>query len=173
MSIYDKSAYTELQQRIISGELPKEQVFGRAAAKLLKKAESLNDDPVIALAKEIVSTRKEEAKERHRVCAHDSERNIMHGTNDHWVPPKNTEYTDFQERIVNGDVAMETVNMRDIVRTYQKAVSRGETDIAARLWKIIEERREKRRHYTFFMSFFNCIIWAKISRKPQHIDSTY
>ena len=96
--------YTDLQKRIISGDLPIEEVSGYAAARLLEKAESLNDDPVIALAKEILSMRKEEAKERQRVRARASMRNIMHGTNNHWVTPKNTEYTDYQQRIVSSAV---------------------------------------------------------------------
>lgn len=118
---------------------------GPAASRLLSTAQRLGDEPIIKFAADILASRKEEARKRKRARSHQYERAILHDTTDEWTGPQNTEYTAYQLRIANDDVPTEEILTQDIVKTYQKAVARGETEIANRLKQTIDARHEKQR----------------------------
>lgn len=107
---FPTNGYTELQNKILRGEIEPDQIDGRFAYLFLKKAEELNDGTVIPLAQKLYNDCKERsrkknierAKARHR---HEPPR---------WVAAKNG-YSKHHIMVVRGEVPLDSVHTNELV----------------------------------------------------------
>lgn len=136
--------YTEKQLKIISGEIPLENIDGRDATWLYKKAIE-NGDAELA---EKALRRKEQAKDETR------KRNIKITIKNKalrrkgitcWRQPKTNEYTERHKQIIKGEIPFDTVHTNELISLHQKARNNKDFVLAEMLYEQIAYRREKER----------------------------
>lgn len=134
--------YTELQLKIISGEIPLESVNGRIAVQLYKKA----------LANEDVELTEKAQARIVQAKAETSKRNIERTTRNialrrkgvyQWAQPKTSNYTDYQKLVVRGEIPLAQVLTKDLITIYQKAVLNDDNVLSENIFELISYRREK------------------------------
>ena len=135
-----KNEYTELQRKIISGEVSIDSVRGNFVVRLRNKALKINDIAVVEMAEKQIAINAERYKQRNRARALAS--SIMRRENRFdWKSPRSDEYTERQKQIVRGEIPLASVSTTDLVRICVKAREFGDKVLEELMLDLIKDRR--------------------------------
>ena len=134
--------YTEKQLKIINGEIPLETVDGHSIHWLYKKAIANND---LTLAEKVYNRSEQLKKEaRKRSCLRAVKARALRRKGIYqWKEPKSSDYTEYQIRVIRGQIPLDKVLSKDLIKIYQKALLKGDTVLADTVFELIRYRREE------------------------------
>ena len=132
--------YSERQLDIINGIIDIESVSGQEVSKLLKKAIAFNDEDVIAMAKKQYDINKQKARkrlnERNNRAYHERKENGFT-----WKPPRSENYTERQKKIINNEIALDSVLTRELIDIAQKAELKQDFVLAESMLSLVHDRK--------------------------------
>lgn len=132
--------YTDMQLKIISGEIPLETVDGRAIWRLYKKALELDDGEIAARAQERLEQLKSEAVEKNRERVNN--RNSLKKLGEfQWKQPTLNEYSEHQKKVVRGEIPLENVHTKELINIHLKAHNVGDYELSERFGDLITTRK--------------------------------
>lgn len=136
--------YTEMQLKIIKGEIPMETLDGRALVWLYKKAVANGD---VELAERVLKQKdqsKDKAKKRN------TERTVKNialrrkGIYQ-WKPAKSNKYTEHHKLIIRGEIPFYKVHTNELIAIHQKALCNEDYVLAELILDQIDYRRQTER----------------------------
>ena len=140
--IMKNTQYTEMQQKIINGEIPLETVGGHALRWLHEKALAKNDDDLVKKVESRIAELKEEKRRLNIQRTVEREKKRQLGTYQ-WCQPRSNEYSDHQKQIVRGEIPYESVHTNELISIHQKAHNLGDYELSERIWDLIYSRRQE------------------------------
>ena len=144
-----KTSYTKRQRDIISGEVPAEALSSRALASFLNTAISIGDQQTADLIEPILSQKKEEDRLRRNQKANNYYHSVVKPFREanpdtkyelRPVVARSTEYTDYQKRIILGEIPYDTVGTRVFLRIAAVARVNNDFDLANRMEALAKEK---------------------------------
>lgn len=134
--------YTEMQLKIISGEIPMETVDGRTLRWLHGKAIARNDLNLAEQVKTRLSYLKTIAAEKNRQRFNTRYKQKRLG-GFQWKQPQSNEYTEHQKQIVRGEIPYEDVHTNELISIHLKAHNIGDYELSERVLDLINTRRQE------------------------------
>lgn len=135
--------FTKMQSQIIRGEIPAEEVDGRLAKRIRKKAERLGDADTLEKIEKVIRVADALTKERSRERSRTRKQKLRNGEEIAWKAPKDGEYTEYQKNVIFGDAPLEEAHTNVLIQIQQKAVINGDDDLAEKTMDIIMKRRQE------------------------------
>ncbi len=135
-----KDTYTELQLKIIKGEISLQSVRSTTLSKLMKKAIFLGDFEIAQKVEEQLAQNKEKAKkrnlERAKAYYHEIKKSGLP-----WKPAKTPIYTERQQKIIDDEIPLEDVYIRDLIAIRQKAELNKDRVLADMMQSLIDDKK--------------------------------
>lgn len=162
--------YTEMQQKIINGEIPLETVDGRVLRWLHKKALAKNDGDLSKKVEVQLAELKKESKKKNVQRGVQRKKMRRLGTYQ-WRQPKSNEYTDHQKQIVRGEIPYERVHTNELISIHLKAHNLGDYELSERIWDLIYSRRQEaaekeRQSHKAYNKSYNKVYAKKRKKSP-------
>lgn len=155
--------YTEKQLKVISGETPIETISGKLAIWLYKKALANGDLELAEKARIRKEQAKAEAKKRNSERTIKNRALLRKGVYE-WKQTKSPNYTEYQKKVIRGEISLNRVQSKDLIMIYQKATLNGDNVLAETILELIHYRhdelrkKDQRRNY---YRYYNSIEFFK------------
>ena len=135
-----KDTYTEMQLKIINGEIPLDKVESNILARLRNKAILLNDQDLAQMIEVQLAQNKADSKarnlERAKKYYHETKKKGLS-----WQPAKTPVYSERQEKIIHNEIPYDSVTIRDLIAIRQKAVLNNDGVLADKMLDLITDKK--------------------------------
>ncbi len=141
----DVPSYTEKQQELIENTDAFMSARGASLAALHKRAIKRGDEAVYERTVKRLAELKEQAIENNRRRARERARSIKHNKEILWSKPHPGGYTDYQKKIIRGEIPYEQVLSRVLKSIKARADHMGDTEISELMERLCRERNTTQR----------------------------
>ena len=135
-----KDTYTEMQLKIINGDIPLDKVGSNILARLRNKAILLNDQDLAQMIEVQLAQNKADSKARNLERA----KKYYHETKEKglsWQPAKTPVYSERQVKIIHNEIPYDSVTIRDLIAIRQKAVLNNDGVLADKMLDLITDKK--------------------------------
>lgn len=134
--------YSELQLKIIRGEIPLDTVNGHALRPLYRKALANGNEELVAKLNARFDVLKvenaEKCRQREKI-RYDQKKRAEYK----WKQPKSNAYSDRHRKIIRGEIPLEDVHTKELISIHLKAHNNGDYELSERILSLIEDRQKE------------------------------